>query len=226
MIMTLGHSTYPASDFAEICLSAGVDTIIDTRSHPGSSAHPQYNKERMARWLVEAGIGYEWWPALGGWRDEHAPLATAFAKYDVDVSVYCHSAFPKQRIAKRRELQGPGFTNYGFHDYSFFMSLPEFLHGVDRLLERAGNLAMICCEACWTRCHRSMIADHLVWRGSDAVHIEPRFRKIKLPRVVTKLKPHSTVIGERLQRYHPAIIAAWKSHVKGAVPEAEVESAS
>lgn len=215
MLMSLGHSTFPETDFVDICKTAGVDVIIDTRSHPGSNAHPQYHRQNMEQWLPAAGIGYEWWPALGGWRNDHAQLASQFEQYDVAVDMYCHSVFPKQRIAKKRSCEGPGFTNYGFHDYSFFMMLPEFMEGLDRLVTRSseGNLACICCECCWTRCHRSMIADALVFRGEDMVHIEPRFRKIKLPRTVTKLTPHSRAVKDRLSRYDPVIREAWQQHL-------------
>ncbi len=216
MLYSLGHSTYPAADFITICQTAAIDTIIDTRSHPGSKAHPQYNQNQMGGWLNAAGLGYEWWPALGGWADRHADLAFVYLEYDVTINEYCHNSFPKQRIARTRSIPegGTGFTNYGFHDYQFFMTLSEFLNGAQRLLDysRTKNLACICCEACWSRCHRSMIADYLVWRGADLTHLTPRFRKIKQPRTVVTAVAHSTAIGARLNRYHPAVMAAWRDH--------------
>ncbi len=209
MIMGLGHSTFSQDDFVDVCKTAEVNTIIDVRSHPGSNANPQYHKENMRGWLGDAGIGYEWWPGLGGWDNRHANLIDEMAKYDVDLSFYVNSVFPKQRIAKSRKLgDAPGFTNYGFHDYQFFMMLPEFTDAMNELIERGKeeNVACICCEACWTRCHRSMMADALVVRGIEFYHINPRFRKIKLPRTVVKLQKHSSVIRDRLDRYHKDVV--------------------
>lgn len=241
MIISLGHSTFPAEDFIGACKTAGVDIIVDTRSHPGSAKFPYYNKAAMRQWLPGAGIMYEWWPALGGWRDWHEPLARHLDEYDVDVGIYCNNAFPKQRIAKKKPIgeDNTGFTNYGFFDYQFYMAMPEFMHAVDALIARGlpepfglqwdfgvgdtppvkqqgvPSMACICCEACWTRCHRSMIADYLGWRGLEMFHVVPRFRKVKLPRTVAKLQPHSSVMRERLKRYHPRVIEAWELHRDG-----------
>jgi uncharacterized protein (DUF488 family) len=221
MLHSLGHSTFSVDDFIDICKTANIDVIIDTRSHPGSKNYPHFNKECMRAWLTEAGIEYQWWPYLGGWNNHHASLSDNTIKlfkerYDVDIEIYTNNAFPKQRIAKKRPLTDEfGWTNYGFHDYQHYMQLPEFMDSVSDLinLSKDGrNYAMICCEACWTRCHRSMIADYLNKLGHEVYHIIPRFRKIKLPRTVVKLTPHSQVINDRLKRYHKDIILAWDEH--------------
>lgn len=217
MIYSLGHNTLSTDDFVSACVAANIDTIIDTRSHPGSANYPHFNREQMKKWLLESGIDYLWQPSLGGWANRH--LGMDFSEFDVDVSFYTNNAFPKQRIAKKRDVDDDqGFTNYGFHDYQFFMSLPEFMDGVDYLLEysKDKNVACICCEALWTRCHRSMIGDFLVWRGYDMTHVIPRFRKIKKPRVAVSLKQYSEVLVSkttglsRLNRYHPYVISKWE----------------
>lgn len=213
MIMSLGHSTWPITDFIDVCRTANIDTIIDTRSHPGSTNSPQYNRRALEKALTAAGIGYEWWPGLGGWDTRHRGLMDKLKRYDVDLSYYVDGHFPKQRIAKKRVMAEDecGFTNYGFHDYQFFMVLDEFIRDADRLVERgkSENVACICCEACWTKCHRSMIADYLNFLDVDMVHVTPRFRKIKQPRTVVTLKKHSEVMGTRALRYHPDVIQVW-----------------
>lgn len=211
MIYSLGHSTHTIEDFIDTCHTANIDTIIDTRSHPGSKNHPQYNIENMTEWLPNANIDYQWWPELGGWTDKHAKFTKLYKQYDVDIALYCNNAFPKQRIAKSRTPTRPhDFTNWGFYDYSFYMTLPEFLKGIDKLIiaGQNKNIACICCEACWTRCHRSMIADYLTTSNITMTHITPRFRKIKQPRTVVNMQAHP--IGDRLLRYHPDIINTWK----------------
>jgi uncharacterized protein (DUF488 family) len=53
------------------------------------------------------------------------------------------------------------------------MSGAEFEKGLIQLLEVSSKArtAMMCSEAVWWRCHRSMIADALSVRGIEVVHI-------------------------------------------------------
>src|SRR6266404_4149267 len=54
-----------------------------------------------------------------------------------------------------------------------FISLLEE-NGIKRLLEvthKAGPVAIMCAEAVWWRCHRSLIADYLKSHGVEVVHI-------------------------------------------------------
>lgn len=85
------------------------------------------------------------------------------------------------------------------------MSLPEFLAGADRLIERGRteDVGIMCCECLWWKCHRSMIADYLCFRGGDAVHLQPQ------------LKAHSKALGNRLERYDPDVFSAWTSWTPG-----------
>lgn len=223
MIFSLGHSTLPKQDFIDACHLAGVKIVCDVRSHPGSAVNPQYSRAskgratRMRNWLAKAGIGYEWWPGLGGWIDRHAPLASEFTKHDVDVLAYCNDAFPRHRI--NMPCPHGGFSCMGFHDYQWFQTLPEYRESVLRLLERQDeNLAMICCEARFVMCHRAMIADHLGVLGVEVQHIEPRFRKIKLPSTVVKLTGHGKFLEDRLTRYDQAVLDSWHQMMYQASP--------
>ena len=53
------------------------------------------------------------------------------------------------------------------------MSTPEFDEGLRELYELAARsrTALMCAEAVWWRCHRSMIADALCVNGSQVLHI-------------------------------------------------------
>lgn len=82
------------------------------------------------------------------------------------------------------------------------MMSPEWLEAADTLAARAfgpraADLAVMCAETLWWRCHRSLIADYFVWRGLEVVHLQP------------ELNRHSQVIGDRLSRYPPEVIVAW-----------------
>ena len=72
---------------------------------------------------------------------------------------------------------------------------------VRTILGRRRPIAIMCAEGVWWRCHRSMIADYLVVAGAEVVHLQPR------------RLDHATVLAERLPRYHPDVIAAWRHHL-------------
>ena len=54
------------------------------------------------------------------------------------------------------------------------METEEFNKGVKRLLDlaaAAGPTAIMCAEAVWWRCHRSLVSDYLKVRGIEVMHI-------------------------------------------------------
>lgn len=74
----------------------------------------------------------------------------------------------------------PQWTNVGLRDYAWYTAQREFNTGLDRLVEMFGRndqptAALMCAEAVWWRCHRSMIADILVVRGVEVRHL-PRWQ--------------------------------------------------
>ena len=140
---TIGHSTRPLDEFLGLLAQARIETIADVRSFPGSRNYPQYGKEPLTATLAAHAIGYHWLPALGG-RRRTSP--------DSPNTTWC---------------------NASFRGYADYMSSAEFAHGLIQLLEVAdrARTAMMCAEAVWWRCHRSMIADALCVRGIEVVHI-------------------------------------------------------
>src|SRR5690606_10073255 len=113
------------------------------RSHPGSRKYPQYGKDALAALLRERGIAYRWLPALGGRRRPAADSPNTV------------------------------WRNASFRGYADYMSTPAFEHGLDELLElsKQWRSALMCAEAVWWRCHRSMVADALCARGVRVLHI-------------------------------------------------------
>ena len=142
MIYTIGHGTSSEEGFLALLDDAGVDEVVDVRSFPGSRRNPQHGQERMRTWLERAGRSYTWLAALGG-RRRGAPDSPHVA------------------------LRHPSFRAYADH-----MDTPEFTDGVTDLLATAGTKAVMCSEAVWWRCHRRLLADHLVLVcGIDVVHL-------------------------------------------------------
>src|SRR4051812_33767747 len=114
MIYTIGHSNLSADDFRAALDAAGVDVVIDTRSHP-TSRWEQFRRDQLEVWLKGR---YEWWPGLGGWAARHAALKDGLRKVGVDLEPYLHGQFPRQRIAANREGGGDSaWLSAGLHDY-------------------------------------------------------------------------------------------------------------
>lgn len=66
-LLTIGHSNLELEDFAAVLASAGVQTVCDVRSRPGSFRHPQFNREPLEAGLASIKIRYEFLgEALGG----------------------------------------------------------------------------------------------------------------------------------------------------------------
>jgi uncharacterized protein (DUF488 family) len=66
-IKTIGHSNHPIERFVDLLKAGGVALLVDVRSMPYSRRYPQFGKERLAKSLAAADIGYvHEGAALGG----------------------------------------------------------------------------------------------------------------------------------------------------------------
>ena len=142
-IWTVGHSTRTGEKFGEILLAHEIKVLVDVRSFPGSRRYPQFNREQLAESLSEIGIEYRHEPRLGG------------------------------RRTPRVDSHNTAWKNASFRAYADHMETETFRSGVEELLEVAANkrTAVMCAEAVWWRCHRSLIADYLKAEGHEVVHI-------------------------------------------------------
>ena len=97
-------------------------------------------------------------------------------------------------------IQKPSWQSIGLFDYSWFMTTPHFMDAANYLINLGEfrNVGVMCAEALYWRCHRSMVADYVVYRGGDVLHLQP------------KLTSHKAAIGNRLERYDKDIIQVWK----------------
>ena len=122
----------------------GIKLVGDVRLLPGSKRYPQFNRERLAKSLIDHAIGYEHFPELGGRRKPH------------------------------RDSSNTAWRNEAFRGYADYMETAEYSQGIARLQEMAEKkdaIAIMCAEALWWRCHRSLIADHLKAQGTEVIHI-------------------------------------------------------
>jgi uncharacterized protein (DUF488 family) len=142
-IYTIGHSTRTLHDFFELLNSNGIKILADVRSYPGSKRFPHFNKENLQISLPEEGIKYIHIKELGG----------------------------------RRKLN-PGsnnsiWKNRAFRAYADFMETEEFKKGIEILTSAAESevTSIMCSEAVWWKCHRSMISDYLKFKEWKVIHI-------------------------------------------------------
>jgi len=142
-VFTVGHSTRSGEEFLEILKAHGVEVLVDVRSFPGSRRYPQFNREALRESLKEAGIEYRHDPRLGG------------------------------RRAPRADSHNTAWRNAQFRGYADHMETEVFRKGVEDLLELAPDrrVAVMCAEAVWWRCHRSLLADYLKAEGHTVLHI-------------------------------------------------------
>jgi uncharacterized protein (DUF488 family) len=165
-IWTIGHSTRPIEEFISLLQENGITLLADVRSWPGSKRYPHFNKEALADSLGKSRIRYEHFPELGG------------------------------RRKPKPHSHNMAWRNASFRAYADYMETEEFRKGIERLLRlargaaqgvtvsqpsRSGSTAaqavvpwgtaIMCAEAVWWRCHRSLISDYLKARGIDVTHI-------------------------------------------------------
>ena len=143
---TIGHSSRSRDEFAALLTAADVGLVADIRKIPRSRANPQFNAETLPGTLAAAGISYEHVAALGGRRGNARTLPP--------------------------EVNG-FWTNRSFHNYADHALSEEFRAALAHLLElgHEHRCAMMCSEAVWWRCHRRIVADHLLARGETVLHI-------------------------------------------------------
>jgi len=145
-IATIGHSTRPIDEFMAILKSHGIVCLADVRTIPKSRHNPQFNSDDLARSLEAAGIFYLHLPGLGGLRKP------------------------------RKDSKNLGWRNASFRGFADYMEAKECEAALEQLVQLASRqrTTIMCAEALWWRCHRSLISDALLVRGIDVVHLMNR----------------------------------------------------
>ncbi len=142
-LWTIGHSTRPLDAFMALLAENGIAAIADVRRFPGSRRNPQYGAEALPGSLKRAGVGYRWFPDLGG------------------------------RRRPRPDSPNSVWRNEAFRGYADYMATAAFHESLDALVAFATfqPTSLMCAEAPWWRCHRAMISDALKARGIRVLHI-------------------------------------------------------
>jgi uncharacterized protein (DUF488 family) len=143
VILTVGHSTHALDDFLALLNAHRVEALADVRRFPASRRYPHFNRDVLAERLAAVGIAYTWIAELGG------------------------------RRAPRPDSHNTSWRNRSFRGYADYMETPAFRAAIERLEAIAAEktAAILCAEALWWRCHRSLIADYLTARDRSVAHI-------------------------------------------------------
>ncbi len=159
-ILTVGHSTHPIEELIDLLRGAGVTDVVDVRKLPGSRRNPQFDRDALAAALAGAGIGYRREERLGGRRGASRDVAP--------------------------DVNGL-WRNASFHRYADHALGDDFRAGLAEVVALARSpqpddaprrIALMCAEAVWWRCHRRIIADHLLARGVEVLHLMPEGRLV------------------------------------------------
>ncbi len=142
-LWTIGHSTRSIEEFIEALKSFQIESLVDLRSFPSSRRYPQFGATRLSESLRQANIEYLHLPELGG------------------------------RRRARKDSLNIAWRNEGFRGYADYMETETFRQGIERLLALARDrrLVIMCAEAVWWRCHRSLISDYLKVKGVEVTHV-------------------------------------------------------
>lgn len=145
-LYTIGHSTRATAEFVAMLRRVDVDFLVDVRSVPWSRANPQYNADVLPKALSRHRIGYRHIGALGGRRYRSRGAAPSPNTY---------------------------WQNGSLRAYADYAATKAFRAALDELCDLAEEhrCVIMCAEALWWRCHRRIIADYLLERGVEVVHI-------------------------------------------------------
>lgn len=143
-LWTIGHSTHPWDAFVRLLHGAEITAVVDVRRFAGSRRHPQYGTEAMRVALPDAGIRYLPMPDLGGRRRE------------------------------RPDTRNTAWRHPAFRGYADYMETDAYRAARDRLADLAASerTTVMCAEALWWQCHRSLISDDFKARGWTVLHLQ------------------------------------------------------
>jgi uncharacterized protein (DUF488 family) len=144
-LYTIGHSTRPLDDLIASLQAHSVETLVDIRAFPMSRRLPQFNRESLEKSLPDAGVGYVWMKALGGYRKK-----------------------------VREDSPHIALRNASFRNYADYMLTAEFEHAMAQLIDLAeqSRTAYMCAERVYFQCHRMLVSDWLVGHGHEVMHID------------------------------------------------------
>ena len=142
-LYTLGHGNRSLEAFIPLLAGQAIQTLVDVRAQPHSSRFPHFSMTALREAMEELEIEYHWaGRQLGGRR----------------------SARPDSQHQALDE---------GLRGYADYMETDHFQKSATQLVNLAARspTAILCAEGSPQRCHRRLIADYLVLRGMEIIHL-------------------------------------------------------
>ena len=143
-LYSIGHGNRSIADFTALLTSARIECLVDVRAYPRSRRHPQFTRMALDPALKAQSIRYVWeGEALGGMRRPHGDS-------------------PHVALADA--------AHRGYADH---MATAEFQCALERLLVLGAvqTTVFMCAESNPQHCHRSFIADALLARDVEVMHL-------------------------------------------------------
>jgi len=144
VVYTVGHSTRSLEELLRILEGLGARVVFDVRRWPRSRRFPWFNRESLEAELARRGVRYVW---LG------------------------------EELGGRRSGDGPGscIRSKGFRAYATYLAssreAQRAIEAIEEEASRGPGVVVLCTERLPWRCHRWILADWLVLRGSRVVHV-------------------------------------------------------
>ena len=144
-LYTVGHSRHSSQQLLDLLAAWRVTKLVDVRRIPFSRRNPQFNRDRLANELLQHQIAYWHLEDLGGLRDTAAADSS----------------------------RNSGWRNPFFRSYADHAQTKPFREALDALAQAAVQqpCAIMCAEADWRQCHRQIIADYMILRDFEVLHI-------------------------------------------------------
>lgn len=143
-IYTLGHGERELKAFLSLLLDAGIETLLDVRAQPAADELAHFSMEPLRQSLDDIGITYHWAGRhLGGGR------------------------------AARQESEHIALADPALRGFADHMHSPQFITAIRQLQNLAtdSNTVILSIEPEPARCHRRLIADHLLLQGWTVLHL-------------------------------------------------------
>lgn len=148
-VYSVGHSNLAADALLALLRAAEIRALADVRRVPWSRRYPWFSRDALAGALAAGGVAYHWLgEGLGG-------------RLEPRIALEC---------SPNRALRDPALRAY-----ADAQDAPAFERDLEALLDLAARAptAVLCAERDWRRCHRQILADLLVARGCEVVHLAP-----------------------------------------------------
>ena len=143
-LYTIGHGNRAVEDFIALLQGAHIECVVDVRAYPRSRRNPPFSRLALDPALRAHGIQYVW---------EGAPLGGM-----------------RRPRAKSRHL---ALADAAYRGYADHMESADFQGALERLIAigTSRRAAFMCAETNPDHCHRSFIADALLARGIEVLHL-------------------------------------------------------